>query len=188
MEEKSFRKTLWEKVKLLKMSNFTFFHNVFYAICILKCFNNHISIFVCSFFEFWPVSKWCIREWVKDMLAYQEVKKKISMMLTLYQTMPCFHYRKKNNSFENILGKGEIRMTSNFSFYLIFNSPEQNVLEGSFCDRPMSVVHCASFVVRRQHLPCGRSRGHISCSISVKFSLFVLMKARMRSNLDYIGS
>ena len=29
---------MWEKVKLLKMSNFTFFHNVFYAIYILKSF------------------------------------------------------------------------------------------------------------------------------------------------------
>ena len=28
-KEKSFRKTLWNNVKLLKMSNFTFFHNVF---------------------------------------------------------------------------------------------------------------------------------------------------------------
>ena len=46
------------------MSNFTFFHNVFYAICILKSFNGHISVVVCSFFEFWTVSKWCIKEWV----------------------------------------------------------------------------------------------------------------------------
>ena len=31
IEEKSFMKTLWKKVKLLKMSNFTFFfHNVFF--------------------------------------------------------------------------------------------------------------------------------------------------------------
>ena len=29
-------------VKLLNMSNFTFSHNVFYAICILKSFNSHI--------------------------------------------------------------------------------------------------------------------------------------------------
>ena len=64
IEKKSFKKTLWKKVKLLKMSNFTFFHNVFYAICILKSFNSHISVVVCSFFEFGMVSKWCIREWV----------------------------------------------------------------------------------------------------------------------------
>ena len=64
LKKKSFRKTLWKKVKLLKMSNFTFFHNVFYAILILKSFNSHISVVVCSFFEFGTVSKWCIREWV----------------------------------------------------------------------------------------------------------------------------
>ena len=34
--KKPFRKMLWRKDKSLKMSNFTFFHNVFYAICILK--------------------------------------------------------------------------------------------------------------------------------------------------------
>ena len=39
MKKKSFGKTLWTKVKLLKMSNFNFFHNVFYAICILKSFD-----------------------------------------------------------------------------------------------------------------------------------------------------
>ena len=32
-------KTLWKKVKLLKMSNFTFFHNIFYATCILNSLN-----------------------------------------------------------------------------------------------------------------------------------------------------
>ena len=47
------------------MSNFTFFHNVFYSICILKSFNSHISVVVCRFFEFGTVSKCCIREWVK---------------------------------------------------------------------------------------------------------------------------
>ena len=66
LKKKDFRKTLWKKVKLLKMSNFTFFHNVFYAICILNSFNNHISVVVCSFFEFRTVSKWFIREWVKQ--------------------------------------------------------------------------------------------------------------------------
>ena len=64
-EDKSFRKTLWKKVKLLKVSNFAFFHNVFYGICILKSYSSHISGVVGSFFEFWMVSKWCIREGVK---------------------------------------------------------------------------------------------------------------------------
>ena len=34
LKKKSLRKTLWKKVKLLIMSNFTIFHNVFYTICI----------------------------------------------------------------------------------------------------------------------------------------------------------
>ena len=53
-------------MKLLKMSIFAFFHNVFYAICILKSFDSHISLDVCIFFKFWTVSKWCIGEWVND--------------------------------------------------------------------------------------------------------------------------
>ena len=66
IEEKSFRKTLWKKVKLLKMSNFTFFCNVFYTICFLESCNRHISHVVCSFFEIGTVSKWCMKEWVKE--------------------------------------------------------------------------------------------------------------------------
>ena len=65
MQENAFKETLWKTVKLLKMSNFTVFHNVFYVICILKSFNSHISFLVYSFYEFGTVSKWCIREWVK---------------------------------------------------------------------------------------------------------------------------
>ena len=53
-----------KKGEIAQMSNFTFFHNVFYEIGILNSFNNHISVVVCSFFEFGTVSKWCIREWV----------------------------------------------------------------------------------------------------------------------------
>ena len=41
------------------MSNFTFIHNVFYAICIFK---SNISVVVRSFFEFGTVSRWCIME------------------------------------------------------------------------------------------------------------------------------
>ena len=52
-------------MKLLKMSNFTFFQTVFFAICIFKSLNSHISVVVCSFFEFGIVWKWCIREWIK---------------------------------------------------------------------------------------------------------------------------
>ena len=47
------------------MSNFTYSHNVCYAIFILESFNSHISVVICSFFEFGTVWKWCVREWVK---------------------------------------------------------------------------------------------------------------------------
>ena len=60
---------MWKKVKLLKMSNFTLFNNVFYGICILKSLNSHISVVVCSFFEFWTFSRWCIWKRVKHLLA-----------------------------------------------------------------------------------------------------------------------
>ena len=56
-EEKSFRRTLWIKVKLLQISNITFFHDVFHAICILKSFNGHILVVICSVFEFGTVAK-----------------------------------------------------------------------------------------------------------------------------------
>ena len=42
LKKKSFRKTLQKIVKLLKMSDFIFFHNFFYAICIFKSLNSHI--------------------------------------------------------------------------------------------------------------------------------------------------
>ena len=66
LKKKSFRKTLWKKGEIVQNEQFhLFFHNVFYAICILKSINSHISVVVCSFFEFGTVSKWCLREWVK---------------------------------------------------------------------------------------------------------------------------
>ena len=30
------------------MSNFTFFYNVFYGICLLKSFKSHLSVIVCA--------------------------------------------------------------------------------------------------------------------------------------------
>ena len=60
--KKALGKHCEKKLKLLKMSNFIFFRNVFYAICILASFKSNISVVVCSFFEFGTISKWCIRE------------------------------------------------------------------------------------------------------------------------------
>ena len=60
-----------ENVKLLKMSNFPFFHNVFYIICTLKSFHSHIPVIVSSFFEFVTVSKSCIRKLVEKKAAFK---------------------------------------------------------------------------------------------------------------------
>ena len=53
--------------------------------------------------------------------------------------------------------------------------------QSSFCGCPMSIVCC-------QNLPCGHSRGHILCSIDLKFGPNVLIKSRMSSNLGHLGS
>ena len=53
-----------EKGEIAQNEHFISFLSVFYAICTLKSLNSHINVVVCSFFEFWTVSKWCIRKWV----------------------------------------------------------------------------------------------------------------------------
>ena len=80
-----------EKGEIAQMSNFTFFLNVFHAICILKSFDSHITVVICSFFEFWTVSKWFIREWVNLPLIvwriFQPFKQQINVWcLTLFST------------------------------------------------------------------------------------------------------
>ena len=55
-----------EKSHIAQMSNFTFFDNDFYGICILKSSNSHISVVICSSLNF----GWCIREWIKDVGIY----------------------------------------------------------------------------------------------------------------------
>ena len=102
-KKKAFKTTLWKKVKLLKMGNCTFFHKVFYAICILKSFNSHISVVVCNFFEFGKVSKWCIGEWVK---IYQCFTTKSRLSTTL-----------RKRPFGNIVGKVENAVKQRFLLY-----------------------------------------------------------------------
>ena len=66
LKTKKKKKKNVEKGKIVESEQFHLFvHNFFYAICILKCINSHISVVACNFFEFGMVSKWCIREWVK---------------------------------------------------------------------------------------------------------------------------
>ena len=60
-----FRKTLWKKVKLLRMSDFMFSHNVFYAICILESFNP------------FPNKPWFLRVCSASLLKTQWEKEKL---------------------------------------------------------------------------------------------------------------
>ena len=53
------------KGKIAQKEQFHLFPQCFLGNVYLKSFNRHISIVLCSFFEFGTVSKWCIREWVK---------------------------------------------------------------------------------------------------------------------------
>ena len=66
------------------------FHNVCYAICIFKFFNRHISVVVCSFFEFGTVSEWCITEWVNwDKSKIQECcKERKGLLLVKFPLHP----------------------------------------------------------------------------------------------------
>ena len=87
------------------MSNFTLFHNVFYAICFLKSFNSHIPVVVCSFFKSGTISKWCrpIREWVKSInnsgvkrplrkSLLKAQREQIKMLLTSSLLFTCFFF------------------------------------------------------------------------------------------------
>ena len=72
------------------MSNFTFFHNIFYAICILKSFSSHISVVICSFFEFGTVSKWFTREWVKTLQEIEKVPLTSVSLLYAWEVLLCY--------------------------------------------------------------------------------------------------
>ena len=118
------------------MSNFTFFYNVFFAvfylkipfaIFTLKSCNSHISVIICSFFEFRMVSKWCIREWFKspfsrarsilthhalDTVTDEQTSKNTQKPnfehLNTFPYEPVVFMCLQYQSFENIVGKGEI--------------------------------------------------------------------------------
>ena len=45
-------------------------------------FFSHILVVVCSFFEFWTVSKWCIREWVKHYIISQSDTPRVVLCYT----------------------------------------------------------------------------------------------------------
>ena len=62
-----------KKGEIAQMSNLTFSFNVFYGICILKSFDSHIPVVVCSSFEFGTVSKCCIREWINRIILSTQI-------------------------------------------------------------------------------------------------------------------
>ena len=137
---------MWKKVKLLKMSNFTFFHNVFFAICILKSFNSHISVVVFIFFEFGMVSKWCNREWVKSLpdnkLLDLSESKACDKVNVPYQKLKLFLKWE-----ENVAGKGDELVTSIFSFsHTIFNWHQfQGHLNLYLCYKGQSKFYTTNF-------------------------------------------
>ena len=58
--ETSFSKTLWEKEKLLVMSNFSLSHSVFYPFEYLSVIFVKFEIVVCKLFQFWKSLKFVV--------------------------------------------------------------------------------------------------------------------------------
>ena len=73
---KKLRKTLWEKVKLLILSNFTFFHNLFFVICIVKSLMATFQLSSAASLNLGQSHKWCIVEWVDTINFLKKGKKK----------------------------------------------------------------------------------------------------------------
>ena len=88
-----------EKVEMAQNDNFTFFYNVFYAVCTLKSFISHISDVVWSFFEFGTDSKSCIGNG-----------------LTHFQIMTPFDAPGKQAFWKHV-GKGEIARNEQFLLF-----------------------------------------------------------------------
>ena len=99
-------------MKLLKMSNFTFFHYVFYAICILKSFNSHISVVVCSFFELGIVSKWCIRELIKTSRKNIHCDRSLCIFLYMGKNVEYTHSIKKSQFGSKISWTGTVNLVA----------------------------------------------------------------------------
>ena len=119
-------------MKLLKRSNFTFFHYVFYAICILKSFYSHISVVVCSLFEFRMVSKWCIRECVNKV---EDIVGKGDSSCSQYSWF-CLLQRVDQDQPLYSTVVSDIY----FVRFCFFSSAEHNMLRMSYCDQSLSGV------------------------------------------------
>ena len=74
MKKKALGKHCGKKVKLLILSNFTFIHNVSYAICTLNPVIDTFHLSSAASLNLGQVSKWCIREWVKSKIPTKTFK------------------------------------------------------------------------------------------------------------------
>ena len=111
------------------MSNFTIYHNVFYTICLLKSFNSHISVVVCSFFEFRTVSKWRIREWVNRLPNVKNLDASKLKALPDYIINFAETFKFNLEIVENIIEKGE---NADYQHFLLFPQFFQNLSRISF--------------------------------------------------------
>ena len=103
-----------------------FFHNGFYEICILKSCNSHISVVVCSFFEFGTVSDWCIREWVNRVMCYKDSSPNNRILnqiediyrpqINPFPNKPCFLHVYCTSLLKILWVKEKLLIMSNFSF------------------------------------------------------------------------
>ena len=65
-KKKKILENIVDEGEIAQKEQFHLFQQCFLHNLILKSFHSHISVVVCSFFEFGMVSKWCIRECVKN--------------------------------------------------------------------------------------------------------------------------
>ena len=120
-------------MKLLKMSNFTFFHNVFYAICILKSFNSPISVVVSGSLNLGRSQNGVLRNGLRggvtgdhsfmhgfilispntrrQILDYSKSKQSADYNFKFDENI-----RKFSKQLENTVGKEKLLVSSNFSF------------------------------------------------------------------------
>ena len=122
----SLLKTLWEKEKLLIMSNFSFSHSVFYLSRELCTIFIKSEIVVCKLFEFGRVSNLSFGKGLTLLFEkeriFQVIIHQISSPLyfkkvfisTLYYTRLTFHDLAEEAS-DNIVGKGDNAGNQHFS-------------------------------------------------------------------------
>ena len=87
-----------EKGEIAQSEKFHIFPQSFCAVCILKPFNSHISVVVCSFFDFGTVSKWCIRNGLRSSTCSQMLALSRDALFCLILLYP-----RKTNVFRGIL-------------------------------------------------------------------------------------